>query len=151
VHLIIVLLFLSFCSLVEKNYFHHGFGFITNSGGSHPSADTSKGCCCLKWAQDCRSWTTRDVEVLMRSMVSTCAHVGARYYPHPCLGVTRGDHVSWPTMENMIPTMMMINMSTNSITTTPLIHLYSYRSTEAHHMQATQVWEMVSDHHHEVC
>jgi hypothetical protein len=53
--------------------------------------------------------------------------------------VTRGDHVSWPTIENMISTMMMINMSTNgSPTTPPLIHLYSYRSTKAHHIQATQ-------------
>jgi hypothetical protein len=58
--------------------------------------------------------------------------------PPPCLWVTRGDHVSRPTMENMIPTMMMINMSTNGISTSPLIHLYSYESTKAHHIQATQ-------------
>jgi hypothetical protein len=32
----------------------------------------------------------------------------------PCLGVTRGDHVSWSAMETMIPTMLMINMSTDA-------------------------------------
>jgi hypothetical protein len=41
-------------------------------------------------------------------------------YP-PCLGVTGGDHVSRPAMENMIYTMMMmINMSTYGSPTTPL-------------------------------
>jgi hypothetical protein len=55
----------------------------------------------------------------------------------PCPGVTRGDHVSWLAMEKMIPTMMMINMSTDGGPTTPLIHLYNYRSTKAHHIQAT--------------
>jgi hypothetical protein len=39
----------------------------------------------------------------------------------PCLGVTRGDHVSWPAMETLIPTMMMIKMSTNSIPAVPRI------------------------------
>jgi hypothetical protein len=58
-------------------------------------------------------------------------------YP-PCLGVTRGDHVLWPAMENMIPTMMMINMSTDGSSAAPLIHLYSYKSTKAHHIQASQ-------------
>jgi hypothetical protein len=33
-------------------------------------------------------------------------------YP-PCLGVTRGDHVSWPTMKTMIPMTMMISLSTH--------------------------------------
>jgi hypothetical protein len=42
----------------------------------------------------------------------------------PCLGVTRGDHVSRPAMEKVIYTMMMmINMSTDGISTTPLIFL----------------------------
>jgi hypothetical protein len=58
-------------------------------------------------------------------------------YP-PCLGVTRGDHVSRPAMENMIYTMMMmINMSTDGSPTTPLIFL-PVGSTKAHHIQATQ-------------
>jgi hypothetical protein len=62
--------------------------------------------------------------------------LGVICYP-PCLGVTRGDHISWPTMEDTIPTMMMINMSTNGNPPPPLIHLYSYISTKAHHIQAT--------------
>jgi hypothetical protein len=42
----------------------------------------------------------------------------------PCLGVTRGDHVSRPAMENMIYTMMMmINMSTYGSLKNPLIFL----------------------------
>jgi hypothetical protein len=40
------------------------------------------------------------------------AHLELHDVTHPpCLGVTRGDHVLWPTMENMISTMMMIKMS----------------------------------------
>ena len=35
------------------------------------------------------------------------------------LGITR-DHVSWPAMETMILTMMMISMSTDGSPTTPL-------------------------------
>jgi hypothetical protein len=42
----------------------------------------------------------------------------------PFPGVTRGDHVLRPAMENMIYTMMMmINMSTDCSPTTPLIFL----------------------------
>jgi hypothetical protein len=42
----------------------------------------------------------------------------------PYLGVTRGDYVSRPTMENMIyAMMMMINMSAGGSPTTPLIFL----------------------------
>jgi hypothetical protein len=60
------------------------------------------------------------------------------YVMPPCLGLARGDHVSWPIMENMISIMMMINMSTYGSPTTPLIHLYNYRSIKAHHIQTTQ-------------
>jgi hypothetical protein len=53
-------------------------------------------------------------------------------------------------MENMIYTMMMmINMSTDGSPTAPLIFL-PVASTKAHHIQATQVWGMVSQRHHEV-
>ena len=31
----------------------------------------------------------------------------------PCLGVIRGDHVSWYTMKIVIPTIMMINILSN--------------------------------------
>jgi hypothetical protein len=54
-----------------------------------------------------------------------------------CLGVTRGDHVPWPNMDTMIPTMMIINMSTDGNPSAPLIHLYNYRSTKSHHIQET--------------
>jgi hypothetical protein len=52
--------------------------------------------------------------------------------------ITRGDHVSWSTMDNMIPTMMMINISKYGNPTTSLIHLYNYKSTTVYHIQATQ-------------
>jgi len=41
----------------------------------------------------------------------------------PCPGITRGYHISWSTMESMIPTMMMINMSIDGIPKSPLIYL----------------------------
>jgi mannose/fructose/N-acetylgalactosamine-specific phosphotransferase system component IID len=41
--------------------------------------------------------------------------------PHPCLGVTIGDHVSWNSMENMILTIMMISMSMDGNSSTPLL------------------------------
>jgi hypothetical protein len=57
------------------------------------------------------------------------------YVTPPCPGVTRIDHVSWPAMEKMILTMMMmISMSTDGSPTNPLICLYSCRSTKAHHI-----------------
>jgi hypothetical protein len=41
-------------------------------------------------------------------------------------------------MENLFLTMMMINMSIEGNPTIPLIYLYSYRTIEAHHIQANQ-------------
>ena len=57
---------------------------------------------------------------------------------HPEAWVTRGDHVSYPIMEKMTLTMIIINMSIDGSLASPLIYLYNYRSTKAHHIQATQ-------------
>jgi hypothetical protein len=78
----------------------------------------------------------------MRSMVSTCPHVEARCYPPPCLGVTRGDHVSWPTMKTVIPMMMMmISMPTHGNPTAPLQMPLSLLINEAYHIQTAQFLE----------
>jgi len=45
----------------------------------------------------------------------------------PCLGVTWGDHVSWPTMKTVI-LMTMINMPTHGSPTTPLKCLFYFGS-----------------------
>jgi hypothetical protein len=54
-----------------------------------------------------------------------------------CLGVNRGDHISWPLMEKIIPTMMMMNMSTYSIPTSPIKMSLFLQIIQAHHIQST--------------
>jgi len=61
------------------------------------------------------------------------------YVTHELLGVTRGDDFSCPTMENMIQTMMMVNMSIDGNSEAHLNHLYNYKSTKGHHIQATYI------------
>jgi hypothetical protein len=58
----------------------------------------------------------------------------SRLVTPPCLGVGRGYHVSLLAMENIISTMMMINLYIDGNPTTLLIHLYNYRSIKAHHI-----------------
>jgi hypothetical protein len=75
---------------------------------------------------------------------------GGIHVTPPFLGVTRGYHVSWPIMENMIPTMMMIIMSTDGIPTTTSFTFTATGQPRLITFKQPRVWEMVSHHHREV-
>jgi hypothetical protein len=82
--------------------------------------------------------------MLYGTMIDVQTQIGSSYKTvfgrviSPCLRVTRGDHVSWPTMKTMIPTMMMINMSTDSSPIAPLRLPLLLQINQAHHIRSTQ-------------
>jgi hypothetical protein len=57
----------------------------------------------------------------------------------PCLGVTRGDHVSWTTMKTMISMMTTINRSIYGSPTTPLRCLFHFLSTNCEFSRSYQL------------
>jgi hypothetical protein len=70
----------------------------------------------------------------------------------PCLGVTRGDHVSRPVMETNDPDHDDDqHVRRWQPSNPPWIASYSFRSAQLITFRQLSVWEMVSKRHHEVC
>jgi hypothetical protein len=87
-----------------------------------------------EYIQTCLACQQDKVDTIMQVSIVTPSH----------LGVTRGDHVSWPAMRMVIPTIIMIDMSTN-INNTILQMLIPHQHITSHSINKAH-WDMVAQH-----